>query len=139
MKVTIEQVNEHRCTVVWKKQPADFIDGAMTQCQVRRWRTTHGYILGDADWNSIGTALFAIPKIADVRRDERLWHAYAAEGLSVRGKFFSEGGDIEHEDEIITFEEKWCKNCAVFCEPVEEITHAIIDGTRVEIAIEEVI
>ncbi len=133
MSVTIETINGKPHTVVWR----GVMPEVYSENQHRRWPTTHGYILQDADFNRVATALRAVPLNADVRRDERLWHAYAAEGLHIRGKFFSEGGDIDYEDEIITFEEKWCEGCSVFCEPVEIITHAIFENEHVEIAIRE--
>lgn len=132
MPVTIETINGSPHTVVWVGDAPE----TYSENQHRRWPTTHGYILQDVDHNRVATALRAIPKMSDVRRDERLWYAYLSEGVQVFGKLWVEGGDVEHEGEIIEFPTKWYNNCAVICEPVEEVTHGIYMGSQIEIAIE---
>jgi len=133
--ITIETVNSELHTVVWNNRPKDWIDGGMPQCQVRRWSTEHGYTLYDADYRRIGTALKSLPRKCDVKRDERLWYAYASMGVDVRGRFFCEADSIDTEDGVIEFEEKWCEDSSVLCEPVEEVTHGIFNKERCEVAI----
>lgn len=132
MTVTIETVNGKLHTVVWHIKPPE----CYSENQHRRWATTHGYILQDADFKHVATALKAVPCLSDVRRDERLWYAYLAEGIQICGKFNAVGGDVEHEGEMIEFPTKWYEDCNVICEPVEVITHGVYMGQKIKIAIE---
>jgi len=135
MLVTVETVNGAPHTVIWNNRPKDWIDGGMPQCLVRRFPTEHGYTLYNEDYRRIGTALKAVHKKPNIKRDERLWYAYAAMGLYVKGKLFQEADSINYEGELITFVEKVHENCCVLNDPVDEITHANYNGERVEIAI----
>lgn len=136
MKVTIEPINHELCTVVWNVTCYDFGDGNNIRSVMKHCRTTHGYALFDGNGVRVGQALFAVPKTPDIKRDERLWHAYAAEGLRIAGNFFSQADEIDDEDSgVISFPEKLYEGCDIFHEPVEEVTHATLNGVRVEIAI----
>jgi hypothetical protein len=135
MSVTIETVNSELHTVVWNNRPKDWIDGGMPQCQVRRWPTEHGYTLYDADYRRIGTALRAVPRKPDIKRDERLWYAYASMGVYIKGSLYQAADTLEYEGEIIESEDKLHEDCCVLSDPVDEISHGTFNGKRCEVAI----
>lgn len=120
-KVSIEEIGGKQYTLIWR-------DGIKNN----RWKefstieTEYGYEIISCN-RSFATALFALPKHPKPS-DAELLYRYASEGLEVYAEFIPKNGNKGVSAFVVEYirgQDKW------------KITHATLNGERVEVAIDQ--